>query len=306
MRASEFSELRAFASVVQHKSFTRAAAHLRVSPSALSQTIRALEERLGMRLLNRTTRSVALTLAGSRLNERLTPALGELEAAVGELNQLRDKPAGLLRINVPRFAASQILAPLIGEFHKQHPDIVLEILTDDAITDVVAAGFDAGMRLGEKMAKDMIAIPITGALELTIVASPLYFAKHGQPQHPRDLQKHRCINIRMPTSGNLYRWEFDKGRRSMEISVEGPLITNEPELVLRAAIDGVGIGCLFGNYARPAIKAKKLIRVLEDWSPPFPGLYLYYPSRRHTPPALRAFIDFMRRTTAPAIAASRT
>jgi len=294
MRASEFNELRSLARVVHHKSFARAAAELRVSPSALSQTIRSLEERLGMRLLNRTTRSVAPTEAGSRLVQRVAPALGELQAAVGELNLLRDKPAGLLRINAPRMAAHQLLAPMLGEFYRKHPEIVLDIVAEDAITDVIADGFDAGIRLGEKLEKDMVAFPVTGMLELAAVATPAYFNRHGEPQHPRDLQKHRCINIRMPTTGGLYRWEFEKGRRSLEIAVEGPLIVNDPALALQGALDGLGIAYIFADTVRALIQAKKLVRVLADWSPPFAGLYLYYPSRRHTPPALRAFIDFVR------------
>ena len=300
MRGTEFNELRAFASVVNRKSFVRAAADLRVSPSALSQTIRALEERLGMRLLNRTTRSVAPTEAGSRLIARVAPALGELQAAVSEVSTMRDKPAGLLRINVPRIAAQQVLAPLLGAFYKQHPDIVFDVVTQDAITDVVAEGFDAGIRLGEKIERDMVAIPIGGMLEMAAVAVPAYFARHGVPQHPRDLQKHRCINIRMPTNGSLYRWEFEKGRQVLEISVDGPLIVSDWELGLRAALDGVGIAYVFEDRVHALVKSRKLTRVLADWSPRFAGLYLYYPSRRQTPPPLRAFVEFIQRITSDA------
>jgi len=295
MRGAEFHELRAFASVVNHRSFVRAAAQLRVSPSALSQTIRALEERMGVRLLNRTTRSVAPTEAGTRLVARIAPALTELQAAVNEVSTMREKPAGLLRINVPRMAAQQVLAPLLGAFYKQHPDIVFDIVTQDALTDVVAAGFDAGIRLGERLEKDMVAMPITGMLEMVAVATPSYLSRHGVPKHPRDLQRHRCINIRMPTDGSLYRWEFEKSRQALEISVEGPLIVTDWELALRAALDDVGIAYIFEHAVAPWIKAKKLTRVLADWSPAFPGLYLYYPSRRHTPPALRALIEFLRK-----------
>jgi DNA-binding transcriptional LysR family regulator len=297
VRGAEFNELRAFASVVNHKSFVRAAADLRISPSALSQTIRGLEERLGLRLLNRTTRSVAPTEAGSRLMARLAPALSDLQAAIGEVSRLRNRPAGLLRVNVPRIAAQQVLVPLLGGFHRKYPDIVLEIVVQDAIADIVAEGFDAGVRLGEKLEKDMVAFAISDTMEMAAVATPDYFLHNPVPQHPRDLHAHRCINVRLPTSGGLYRWEFEKGRQSLEIAVNGPLIVNDWDLGLQAALGGVGITYVFEHDVRSLLKAKKLQRVLTDWSPRFPGLYLYYSSRRQTPAPLKAFVEFMKSAT---------
>ncbi|XXU13823.1 LysR family transcriptional regulator [Sorangium sp. So ce861] len=295
MRGREFADLTAFAAIVEHGSFARAAAHLRVSPSALSQTIRGLEERLGVRLLNRTTRSVAPSEAGARLLSRLSPALTELEAAVADVKALRDRPSGVLRINTARVAAVWCLAPLLGPFHEEHPEIVLDVVVEDAIADIVARRFDAGVRLGERLERDMVAVKLSGDFSMMAVASPAYLARHGAPATPRDLHRHRCINTRWPTDGSLYRWEFEKGKQSLEVAVEGPLIVNDVDLALRAAVDGVGIAYVFDEQARPLVEAGRLTRVLEPWSPSFPGFYLYYPSRRQTPPALRAFIEFLRR-----------
>ncbi|AUX34899.1 MULTISPECIES: LysR family transcriptional regulator [Sorangium] len=299
MRGREFADLTAFAAIVEHGSFARAAAHLRVSPSALSQTIRGLEERLGVRLLNRTTRSVAPSEAGARLLSRLSPALTELDAAVADVKALRDRPAGVLRINTARAAAVWCLAPLLGPFHEEHPEIALDVVVEDAIADIVARRFDAGVRLGERLERDMVAVKLSGDLSMMAVASPAYLARHGVPATPRDLHRHRCINMRWPTDGSLYRWEFEKGKQSLEVAVEGPLTVNDVDLALRAAADGVGIAYVFDQQARPLVEAGKLTRVLEPWSPSFPGFYLYYPSRRQTPPALRAFVDFLRRAGPP-------
>jgi DNA-binding transcriptional LysR family regulator len=293
MRGSEFAELKAFAAIVNHGSFARAAAHLRVSPSALSQTIRALEERLGVRLLNRTTRSVAPSEAGERLIARLAPSLAELEAAVADVKSLSSKPAGPLRINVPRIAATQLIAPMLGPFHQTYPDIVLDVVVDDSLTDIVAGRFDAGIRLSERLEKDMVALKIGEDLQMIAVASPAYIKQHGAPSTPRELQNHRCINFRLPTSGNLYRWEFARGQREFELSVDGPLIVNDVDLALQAAAQGVGIAYVFDDQAKVLIAAGKLTRLLEPWSPHFPGFYFYYPSRRQTRPALRALIDFL-------------
>jgi DNA-binding transcriptional LysR family regulator len=294
MRGSEFSELKAFAAVVDHKSFARAADHLAVSPSALSQTIRALEERLGVRLLNRTTRSVAPSEAGVRLMARLGPALEELEASITAITEHSGKLAGTLRINLPRVCCDYFIAPLLGEFYRAHPQIRLDLFVDDAIVDIVAGRFDAGIRLGERLAKDMVAVKIGPELELMAVGSKEYFAHHGKPQKPQDLHHHRCINIRMATNGAPYRWEFMQGRREFEISVEGPLIVNDPRTALQAAIDGVGITYVVGVEAAPHVAAGRLVRVLESWSPRFPGFYLYYPSHRQVPPTLRAFVQFLK------------
>ena len=295
MRGSEFAELRSFAAIVEHGSFARAAAHLGVSPSALSQTIRGLETRLGLRLLNRTTRSVAPTVAGTRLLERLLPAMAEFDAAVADVKAESGRPSGTLRINAPRTAAIHVLGPLIGPFLKAYPEITLDIVTEEKLVDIVAGRFDAGIRLGEKVEQDMVAVKFSGDLEMLVVGSPAYFAEHGKPKTPRDLQAHRCINTRWPTDGSLYRWEFERGTEKLEAAVTGSLIVNEPEIAVRAAIDGVGLAFLFRYQVQAALASGQLVAVLKDWTPPFPGFYLYYPSRRQMPPALRAFVDFIGR-----------
>jgi DNA-binding transcriptional LysR family regulator len=294
MRGSEYAQLRAFASIVEHGSFARAAAHLRVSPSALSQTIRGLEERLGMRLLNRTTRSVALSAAGARLMARLGPALEELDGALADASVAPDRPAGLLRINSSRIAAVQFVAPMLGGFHRAFPDITLDLVADDRITDIVAERFDAGIRLGERLERDMVGVKLTGDLEMMTVATPAYLAARGVPRSPRELSGHVCINMRMPTSGSLYRWEFERGRKTMEVAVEGPLIVNDSDVALAAALGGVGIAYLFDYQVRASLESGELVRVLAQWTPPFTGFYLYHPGRRHMPATLRAFIDFIR------------
>lgn len=293
MRGSDFAELRAFASVAERGSFRSAAAHLGMSASALSQTIRNLEERLGVRLLNRTTRSVAPTEAGARLLARTIPAIADLDAAVAEVTDQRDAPSGRLRINATRVAAMHHLAPLIGPFTMAYPDIVLDITLDERLVDIVAGGFDAGVRLGERLDKDMIAVRLGGDVRMMVVAAPAYVAREGTPETPRDLRGHRCLNYRWPTSGGIYRWEFERGADKLDIAVEGPLITDEPELGLRAALDGVGIAYLFEHQVRDPIAAGRLVHLLAEWSPPFPGFYLYYPSTRQMARPLRAFIDFV-------------
>ncbi|MDF2697285.1 MAG: transcriptional regulator [Labilithrix sp.] len=294
MRGSEFVELSAFAAIVQHGSFVRAASHLRVSPSALSQTIRSLEERLGVRLLNRTTRSVGLSEAGARLLTRLSPALGELDAAVADVRALRDEVGGVVRINTARIPALAYIAPLLGRFHAAHPKIKLEVMIDDALTDIIASRCDAGIRLGERVEKDLVALKLSGELEMFAVASPEYLARRGVPKTPHDLHEHDCINWRLPSGGNLYRWEFERGRRALDVAVEGPLVVNDAELALRAAAEGVGIAYLVDLDVEKWIARKQLVRVLADWSPSFPGFYLYYPNRRQVPAPLRTFVDFIR------------
>jgi DNA-binding transcriptional LysR family regulator len=294
MRGSDYAELRAFAAVAEAASFSRAARRLGVSPSALSQTLRGLEERLGVRLLNRTTRSVTPTEAGERLLDRLRPLFAEFDQAVQEVNRFRDAPAGRLRINVPRFAAAHLVGPVLGRFHTAHPGVELEVVVDDTITDIVAGRFDAGIRLGETLERDMVAVPLTGALELAAVATPEYFAEHGVPQTPADLHRHRCLRFRWPGGGDLYRWEFEKGGQEVALAVDGPLVVNDAALMLQAALGGVGIAYLLDRQAQADIEAGRLRRVLRDWSPRFPGFYLYHPGRRQMPPALRAFIDVLR------------
>jgi DNA-binding transcriptional LysR family regulator len=292
MRGSEFAELKAFAAVVERASFARAADHLGLSPSALSQTIRQLEARLGVRLLNRTTRSVAPTEPGRRLHERIAPMILEMDAAVAEAVAATARTAGTLRINTLGMAAKKIIAPRLGRFHRAHPDVVLDIVIDDGLSDIVAGRFDAGIRVGERLEKDMIAVRLTPDVKLLAVASPDYLAKRGEPRTPADLHRHACINWRFPGSGRIYRWPFEKKGKKVEIAVEGPLISNHQDVVVEAALQGLGILYAYDDdRVEEAMARGRLNSVLADWSPRIPGLYLYYSNRRHPQPALRAFID---------------
>jgi DNA-binding transcriptional LysR family regulator len=291
MRGPDFVALNAFAAVIEHHSFVRASAHLGITPSALSQTIRQLEERLGVRLLHRTTRSVAPTSVGERLYARFRPSVDELDAAVAEAVSTRERPAGLVRINAPRMAVAGLIAPRLARFHRANPDVILDITTDNALADIVAGRFDAGIRLGELLEKDMIAVRLTGDMEMMAVASPDYLARHGTPESPGDLHRHACVNWRWPTDGSLYRWEFEENGREIEVSVNGPLIANDVELVLEAALQGLGIAYTSHERIEGWCREGRLIRILERYSPKFPGAYLYYPSRRQQSPALRAFIE---------------
>ncbi|WP_318013436.1 MULTISPECIES: LysR family transcriptional regulator [Mesorhizobium] len=294
MRGSEFAELKAFAAIVEERSFVRAAARLRVSPPALSQSIRQLEARIGVRLLNRTTRSVSPTAAGDTLFARLAVAFEELEGAVADVHATRDRPAGSLRINVPRVAAMRFIAPILGDFQRTYSDIALTVIVDDTLTDIVGGRFDAGIRLGERLEKDMVAVKLSGDLQMAAVAAPAYLENRPIPRHPQELHRHQCIKFQWPGGGNLYRWEFARGKRALEIAVEGILTVNDTELMLNAALDGAGIAYMIDYQVRPWLENGKLIRFLEGWSPSFPGFYLYHPSTRHVPPALRVFIDFLR------------
>jgi DNA-binding transcriptional LysR family regulator len=293
MRGSDFAELKAFAAIAEKTNFARAAAQLNVSPSALSQTLRALETRLGVRLFNRTTRSVALTDAGARLYARITPAFSDLDTAVSEAVAAGDAPSGRLRINAPRIAAVHYLSPIIGPFLAAHPNVTLELVADDRLVDIVAERFDAGVRLGERVEKDMIVVKLGGEMEMMVVAAPSYLESFGRPETPRDLRHHRCLNFRMATNADLYRWEFERGGEKISASVEGPLIVNEPEAAVQALLDGACLGYMFRRHVADYLADERLIRVLEEWTPAIPGLCLYYPSRRQTPPPLRAFIDFV-------------
>ena len=293
MRGREFAELQAFLAVADHGSFSLAAGKLGVSRSVLSQVIRDLEERLGVRLLNRTTRSVAPSQAGERLLARLRPAMADLAGAVADVAQSAGKVTGVLRINASHWAAIHLLAPLVGPFLAEYPDLRLEIVADDRLVDIVGGRFDAGVRLGEKVERDMIAIQVGGALRMVAVASPDYIGRHGKPLHPRDLTAHRCITTWWPTDLTPYRWEFEQDGTALEVAVEGPLAVNETEVAVRAAIAGTGIAYLFEHQVERAVAEGALVTLLADWSPAFPGFYLYYPSRRHMLPALRAFIDFL-------------
>ncbi|PBB24763.1 LysR family transcriptional regulator [Mesorhizobium sp. WSM4312] len=294
MRGSEFTELKAFSAIVEEGSFVRAAARLRVSPPALSQSIRQLETRIGVRLLNRTTRSVSATAAGDALFSRLAVAFDELESAIADVHAARDRPAGSLRINVPRVAAMRFIAPILGDFQRSYPDIALTVIVDDTLADIVEGRFDAGIRLGERLEKDMVAVKLSEDLQMAAVAAPAYLENRTVPRHPQELHQHQCIKFQWPGGGNLYRWEFARGKRVLEIAVEGSLTVNDTELMLNAVLDGVGIAYMFEYQVRPWIEQGRLVRFLEAWSPSFPGFYLYHPSSRHVPPALRAFIDFVR------------
>ncbi len=292
MRGAEFAELKAFAAVVERASFARAADHLGLSPSALSQTIRQLEARLCVRLLNRTTRSVAPTEAGSRLHERIAPMMQEMDAAVAAAVAATGRTAGTLRINTLGMAARKIIAPRLGRFHRAHPDVVLDIVIDDSLSDIVAGRFDAGIRVGERLEKDMAAVRLTPDVEMLALASPDYLARRGEPRTPADLHRHACINWRFPGSGRIYRWEFERKGKKVEMAVEGPLIANHQDVVVEAALQGLGILYAYDDDRVSEARARgRLKRVLAGWSLTSPGLYLYYSNRRHPQPALRAFID---------------
>ena len=292
MRGAEFAELKAFAAVVERASFARAADHLGLSPSALSQTIRQLEARLGVRLLNRTTRSVAPTTAGSRLHERIAPLILEMDAAVADTVAATGRTAGTLRINTLGMAAKQIIAPRLGRFHQAHPDVVLDVVIDDGLSDIVAGRFDAGIRVGERLERDMTAVRLTADVKMLAVASSDYLARRGEPRAPADLSHHACINWRFPGSGGIYRWQFEKKGKRFEVAVEGPVISNHQDMVVEAALQGLGILYAYDiERIDQAIAAGQLERLLVDWSLTCPGLYLYYSNRRHPQPALRAFID---------------
>ena len=294
MRGAEFAELKAFVAVVDRSSFAKAADHLGLSRSALSQTIRQLESRLGVRLLNRTTRSVSPTEPGRRLHERMAPMLREMDAAVAEAVDTRTHASGTLRINTLSMAAKRLIAPRLGRFARAHPDVVLDIVIDDTLSDIAGEGFDAGIRVGNRLQKDMVAVRMTPDVELLAVASPEYLARHGEPRTPADLSRHACINWRFPGSGRIAGWEFSKKGKTVEFFGEGSVISNHQDIILPAALQGLGILYAYNDDdIVEALRDGRLRRVLADWSPTVPGLYLYYSSRRHMLPGLRAFIDCM-------------
>jgi DNA-binding transcriptional LysR family regulator len=292
MRGSEFSELKAFVAVVERQSFVRAAEYLGLSPSALSQTIRQLESRIGSRLLNRTTRSVAPSASGEQLYQRLAPLFREMDVAVAEASEAAGRMSGTLRINTLGIGARTIIAPRLARFHKAHPDILLDIVVDDALADIVSGRFDAGIRVGGQLEKDMVAIRLTPDMNMVVVASPDYLALHGTPSSPADLHQHACINWRLQMEGRHYRWEFEKCEQSMEVVVDGPVITNHADIGIAAALDGLGIAYHFEQDGVGELLAQgRLTQVLADWSITRPGLFLYYPNRQHQPALLSAFID---------------
>lgn len=292
MRGSDFAELKAFVAVVERHSFARAAEHLGLSPSALSQTIRQLEGRIGARLLNRTTRSVAPSASGELLYRRIAPLFREMAAAVAEASEATGQMSGTLRINTLGIAARTIIAPRLARFHQAHPDVVLDIVVDNALADIVAGRFDAGIRVGGQLEKDMVAVRLTPDLNMVAVASPDYLARRGTPKSPTELHDHACINWRLQMDGREYRWEFKKRGQRVEVAVNGPVVTNHADIGVAAALNGVGIAYHFERDGVAELLAQgRLVQVLADWSISRPGLFLYYPSRRHRPALLGAFID---------------
>jgi DNA-binding transcriptional LysR family regulator len=294
MNRGNLDDLAAFAAVARALSFTRAAAELRLSTSALSHTIKGLEARLGVRLLQRNSRSVSVTAAGERLLRTLEPALSEIGGALEALDRDRDLVSGLVRLTVTRYAFETIIRPVLPGFLAQHPQARMEVLIDYQLRDIIAERLDAGIRLGEKLEQDMIAVRVGPDLRMAVVASPSYLAGHPTPETPQDLTGHRCVNYRMMASGQTYDWEFERDGRALDIKVTGPLTFNEPELMLEAALDGLGVAYVLHQQAKAHIAAGRLVRLLEDWTPPFPGYFLYYPSRRQVPPTLAALIAALR------------
>ncbi len=293
MNRTQLAQLAVLAAVSERRSFRAAAKELEIAPSAVSHAISRLEESLGVRLLARTTRSVAPTEEGRLLLQRLKPALDEIGIALEAVTEAGGRPAGNLRISAPRFASDILLAPRLGEFLNRYPDITLEIANEDGFTDIVREGFDAGIRLEESLEADMIAVRASPNLTTVIAGSPDYFERHPKPLHPSDLVHHRCIKRRF-TNGTIYRWEFEKDGQELVVGVDGPLIVSEDRLGLIAALNGVGLAYLFDLRVEHELASGKLVRVLEDWCSPYPGPFIYYPSRRQMRPALRAFIDFFR------------
>lgn len=293
MRGPEIAELAAFAAIAERSSFVKAAGILGVSTSKLSKMIRALEERLGVRLFNRTTRSVALTEAGEHLFAQVRPALGDLGSALESINAFRDSPAGALRLTVSSVAAAMVIAPILGRFITTYPGITLDISVRDGSIDLVKGRFDAGIRRYKRIEQDMVAIRVSRAARIVSIASPTYLAKRGAPKAPRDLRKHNCIRFRL-ADGTIAKWEFEKGRRKLAVAVDGSLIVDDVDLMLRGALDGVGIGYLLEPYVSSFLQEGRLVPVLEDWSPHFSGWHIYYPSRRQMHPPLKVFIEFVR------------
>lgn len=292
MRGAEFAELKAFVAVVERGSFARAADQLGLSRSALSQTIRQLESRLGVRLLNRTTRSVSPTEPGHRLHQRMAPVLREMDDAVAQAASSSARAAGTLRINSLGMAARKLIVPRLGRFARAHPEVTLDLVIDDGLSDIAAEGFDAGIRVGGRLQKDMVAVRLTADIELLAVASPEYLAQHGEPRTPAELEHHACINWRFPGSGRVAGWEFRKNGKRTEFFGQSRVIANHQDIVVAAALQGLGITYAYNDEGiADALQDGRLKRVLADWSPTMPGLYLYYPSRRFMLPALRAFID---------------
>lgn len=294
MKREELADLGAFVAVAEERSFTRAAAKLGTSQSALSFTVRRLEERLGVRLLTRTTRSVSVTEAGERLLRTLGPALDKIGAELAALSELREKPAGSVRLTMGEHAAEVILWPKLATFVPEYPDIKVEVIVDYGLTDIVAERYDAGVRLGEQVAKDMIAVRIGPDFRMAVVGAPSYFVRRPRPKKPQDLTAHDCINLRLPTYGGLFPWEFEKRGHELKVRVDGPLVFNNIAMRLRAALAGLGLAYMPEDAVRPYIADGQLISVLDDWCQPFSGYHLYYPSRRQPAPAFALLVEVLR------------
>jgi DNA-binding transcriptional LysR family regulator len=294
MPGSELNDLNAFLAVARERSFTKAAAKLGVTQSALSQTVRTLEARLGLRLLSRTTRSVSPTEAGERLLRNVGPRLVEIEEELAALGDLREKPSGTIRISATENAATSALMPVLARILPEYPDIKVEVVVDYGLTDIVAERCDAGIRTGETLAKGMIAVPIGPEMRMAVVGSPAYFAKRPLPRKPQDLTAHNCINIRLPKHGGLYAWEFAKGKQKVTVRVEGQLVFNSTTLMLSAAIEGLGLLHLTEQQVQQYVSDGRLIRVLDDWCQPFSGYHLYYASRRQPTPAFALLVNALR------------
>jgi DNA-binding transcriptional LysR family regulator len=295
MRREELVDLYAFLVVAEEQSFTRAAVKLSTSQSALSHTIRRLETHLGVRLLTRTTRSVSATEAGERLLKTLGPALDDIAAELSSVRELRDKPAGTIRITTSEHAATTVIWPALERFLPHYPDIHVELNVNSGLTDIVAERFDAGVRLGESIAKDMVAVRIGPDLRMLVVGSPAYFARRAKPRKPQDLAEHSCINLRLPTSGGLYPWELQKGRREMKIRVDGQLVFNNSAMIVRAAVAGFGLACVMEDQIKGQLADGSLVSVLDEWCTPFGGYHLYYPSRRQPMAAFALLVDALRK-----------
>jgi DNA-binding transcriptional LysR family regulator len=294
MRHGDFSELAAFIAVAEAGSFTRAAAKLGLSQSAVSYSVRMLEQKLGMRLISRTTRSLSLTDAGQRMLRNLRPAFDHIESEIAAVTALRDKPAGTIRITTFRYAATSVLWPVVTKFLAEYPDIEMEIILDEGLTDIVADRFDAGIRVGEQVQKDMVAVRIGPDLRMAVVGSPSYFSNHKIPQTPRELGEHRGVSYRQTSGGGLYAWEFERDGEELQVRMNGPLILNDGLMLEAAALDGLALAYTFEDQVSKHIADGRLIRVLEDWCEPFPGYHLYYPSRRQHTAAFALFVEALR------------
>jgi len=294
MRKGDFSDLAAFIAVAEAGSFTRAAAKLGLSQAALSYAVRSVEERLGVRLIARTTRSLSLTDAGEKLLRSLRPAFDHIDHEIAALAELRDKPAGTIRITTFRHAARTVLWPALVKLMPDYPDIAFEVDINEGLTDIVASRFDAGIRVGEQVEKDMIAVRISPDIRMAVVGSPAYFASRKRPQTPRDLNEHACVSYRQTASGGLYAWEFEREGAELSVRVNGPLVINDNEMLENAALDGLGLVYTFESQVSGHVAQGRLIRVLEDWCPPFSGYHLYYPSRRQSSPAFALLVDALR------------